>query len=146
MSQSKWKGILSLISSICSLGFAFIPVFGIFVAGFAIGLGIWQNKKEKSGIATAGIVIGSIGLVIAIIMTIVVFSIGAAVSSVHSENTKKELLAKTGNFTVNDCTSLCGFVSNTEMMTTSCESSCYMLKKPGPYLDANCLNMISILK
>lgn len=56
-------GIASLVVSIIGLLMFLMPYFGIVFSILAIVFANVQNKKNKSGMATAGLVVGIIGTV-----------------------------------------------------------------------------------
>ena len=55
-------GIGSLIAGIVGVVGFLLPYFAIIFSILAIVLGVIQNKQQQSGLATAGIILGIIGI------------------------------------------------------------------------------------
>ncbi|MCD4752144.1 MAG: DUF4190 domain-containing protein [Anaerolineaceae bacterium] len=76
-----WMAIVSLVSGILSLCTAFIPLVCCIAPVFTIAavvLGILGLKSTKKTLAIIGIVIGGLGIIAQIIMTIIGFVGGAS--------------------------------------------------------------------
>jgi len=63
-------GITSLATGVLSLPLVFAPYFGLPLAIFAIVANHLQKKRQPSGMGTAGMICGIIGIVINAIMSI----------------------------------------------------------------------------
>ena len=63
-------GIASLILGICSIAICCCYGVGAIPAIIGLILGILQNKKNANGIATAGIVLGIIGILLNVVWLI----------------------------------------------------------------------------
>jgi hypothetical protein len=63
--QNNGMGVTSMVLGICSI---IIPLFGIICGILAIIFSVKQNKIEKTGMSTAGMVTGIIGLVFNFLM------------------------------------------------------------------------------
>lgn len=77
--KSNGLGIASLILGICSIAICCCYGVGVVPAIIGLILGILQNKKNANGIATAGIVLGIIGIllnVVWLIYMVILFSDG----------------------------------------------------------------------
>jgi hypothetical protein len=70
--KTKSWGIASFVLSILSLILCFAPYFGLPLAILAIVFYAKQRSKEPTGLATAGLVIGIIGIVVNVIMLLLV--------------------------------------------------------------------------
>lgn len=68
--QSNGMGIASLILGICSIAICCCYGVGAIPAIIGLILGILQNKKNANGIATAGIVLGIIGILLNVVWLI----------------------------------------------------------------------------
>ena len=68
--QSHGMGIASLILGICSIAICCCYGVGAIPAIIGLILGILQNKKNANGIATAGIVLGIIGILLNVVWLI----------------------------------------------------------------------------
>lgn len=72
MAESKGFGIASLVCGILSIVFVLIqPLVGIVLGILGIIFAVIQNKKQKTGISTAGLILSIIGLILSIIILIV---------------------------------------------------------------------------
>lgn len=72
--------IASLVLGICSLLFCAIPIIGLILSIIALIISVKARKKlkqtnENKGIVTAGIVLSIVSLVLAIIITIIIYCI-----------------------------------------------------------------------
>jgi hypothetical protein len=61
------KAVASLVLGICSMILWLCPIVGIVSSVIGLTLGSQANKLEKRGMATAGVVLSSIALVLAIV-------------------------------------------------------------------------------
>lgn len=77
------QGLAAMIVGIISLPLACCGIFGVIAGVVAVVLGALGKKKAEQGEATnrgqalAGLICGAIGIVLAIILTIVTFTTGA---------------------------------------------------------------------
>ena len=71
--QGKGFGLASCILGSISIPICFMPYFGIFFSILAIIFAVVQNKKVKTGTATAGLITGIIGTVLNVVMLFFVF-------------------------------------------------------------------------
>lgn len=69
--QSNAKGIAALVCGILSLLLVFAPYFGLPLAVIALVLAGQQKRLDESGQATAGNILGIIGIVINSIMLLI---------------------------------------------------------------------------
>ncbi len=73
-----WPGTLSLVFSLCGLVFAFLPVLDLLsipllIAGIVFGaIGLNRHKYSNNGSALAGLLIGSIVLLLYILLIILI--------------------------------------------------------------------------
>ena len=84
-SKTNGLGIASLVLAIVSIIFLLLPYFGIILAILAIVFSIIQKKRNPIGIATVGLVIGIIGVVLNLIMLIVVIGVIAYLFNVPDQ-------------------------------------------------------------
>jgi len=70
--ESTGFGIASLVTSIIGLLGLIMPYFAIIFSIMAIVFAVIQNKRQRTGLATAGLVIGIIGTAINTIMLLLV--------------------------------------------------------------------------
>ena len=68
--NNKGRGIASLILGICSIAICCCYGVGAIPAIIGLILGILQNKKNANGIATAGIILGIIGILLNVVWLI----------------------------------------------------------------------------
>lgn len=61
------KAVASLVLGICSLVCWFCPLVGLAVSIVGLVLGVQANKLQRRGMATAGVVLSIIGLVLTVI-------------------------------------------------------------------------------
>lgn len=95
--QSKGLAVSSLVLGIVSIVMGCcIPFVGLILGVIGLVLGIMAYRKEKTGVAIAGIVLSVIGAVIAIIMWIINAALLAAADSV-SEGAWEDLLSQMAN-------------------------------------------------
>lgn len=71
-------GILSIVMSCCAY-------WGLIPGAIGLVLAILSNKKAKSGIGTAAMVCSIIGIVLALIITIVGLALGASAAAMLEE-------------------------------------------------------------
>lgn len=70
--QSKAWGVASLVTGIIGILCIFMPYFGLPLSIIAVYGAGRQNKEHKIGIATAGNVLGIIGIILNSIMLLIV--------------------------------------------------------------------------
>jgi hypothetical protein len=78
MKESKGFGIASLVLSIFGLLLVLAPYFGIVFSILSIIFATIQKKRQETGVATAGLVMGIIGTVISgfiLILALIVIAI-----------------------------------------------------------------------
>lgn len=74
--QSNGKAVAAMVLGICSIVFACLsPIIAIILGILAIVFAIMANKMGKTGMSTAGLITGVIGIILAVVMWIVSYCI-----------------------------------------------------------------------
>ncbi len=121
-------GTAGLILAICSLFFVFVPYFGLPMAIIAVIFSAVQKKHKETGVATAALVVGIIGIILNAIMLLFVF-IGLAFLSALFGSVGETSVSSVGTELINDTSS--GSISETNIPEeTECPK---VVKTPTSY-------------
>ena len=75
-SDNEKDGVISLVLGILGLIFCFVPFLGLILGIIAVVYANKQNKEKKTGIATAGMVLGILAIIAGIIISLITLSAG----------------------------------------------------------------------
>jgi len=122
----KLWAILSIVLGIVALIFSWVPFLGLILAIAAIVIaGIGLSKKSNKGLVIAGLVLGIIALLIALVISAIT---GAFIATVDGETL--EGVIEDFEF-IDECSGLCESAYESQIQIDTCANSCAGISYSG---------------